>query len=46
LGNAGRSIAIGPGLVQVDFAPQKNTRIAEGKALVLRIEAFNLLNRI
>jgi hypothetical protein len=44
-GNAGRAIATGPGLVQVDFSLQKNTRIAEGKALVFRIESFNLFNR-
>ena len=44
-GNAGRSIATGPGLVQVDWALQKNTRIAEGKAIIFRIETFNLLNR-
>jgi len=45
-GNAGRSIATGPGLAQVDFSLQKNTRIAEGKTLVFRVEAFNLFNRI
>ena len=44
-GNAGRAIATGPGLVQVDWALQKNTRIVEGKALVFRIESFNLFNR-
>jgi len=44
-GNAGRAIATGPGLVQVDFALQKNTRIAEGKDVVFRIETFNLFNR-
>jgi hypothetical protein len=44
-GNAGRAIATGPGLVQVDFALQKNTRITESKALVFRVEAFNLFNR-
>jgi hypothetical protein len=44
-GNAGRAIATGPGLVQVDFALQKETRIAEGKAVVFRIETFNLFNR-
>jgi hypothetical protein len=44
-GNAGRAIATGPGLVQVDWAVQKNTRITESKALVFRIEAFNLFNR-
>jgi hypothetical protein len=45
-GNAGRAIATGPGLVQVDFALQKSTALAEGKALVFRIEAFNLFNRV
>lgn len=40
-GNAGRSLAVGPGLVQVDFALQKNTRIAEGKAIVFRTQAGN-----
>jgi hypothetical protein len=45
-GNAGRAIATGPGLVQLDYALQKNTRIAERKSLVFRVEAFNLLNRI
>ncbi len=44
-GNAGRSIAVGPGLAQLDFALQKNTRVAEGKAIVCRVEAFNLFNR-
>jgi hypothetical protein len=44
-GNAGRAIATGPGLVQVDWALQKNTRITESKALVFRVEAFNLFNR-
>ncbi len=44
-GNAGRAIATGPGLVQVDFALQKSTRLAEGKSLVFRIEEFNLFNR-
>jgi hypothetical protein len=45
-GNAGRAIATGPGLVQVDFALQKNQRIAEGKAIVIRGETFNLFNRV
>jgi hypothetical protein len=45
-GNAGRAIATGPGLAQVDFALQKNIRIVEGKALVFRAESFNLFNRI
>jgi hypothetical protein len=44
-GNAGRAIATGPGLVQVDWALQKNTRLTENKAIVFRIEAFNVFNR-
>lgn len=44
-GNLGRHIARGPGLAQVDFALQKNNRLAEGKALIFRIEAFNVFNR-
>jgi len=44
-GNAGRSIAVGPGLVQVDFSLQKKTRISEGKAVVFRADMFNILNR-
>ncbi len=44
-GNAGRVVATGPGLVQVDYALQKSTRLAENKDVVFRIEAFNLLNR-
>jgi Carboxypeptidase regulatory-like domain/TonB dependent receptor len=45
-GNAGRAIATGPGLFQIDFALQKNTRLTEHKVLVFRIESFNLTNRI
>jgi hypothetical protein len=44
-GNAGRSIATGPGLVQVDWALQKKMFITENKNIVLRIEAFNIFNR-
>lgn len=44
-GNAGRSIAVGPGLSQVDFALQKRNRFAETRELVIRAEAFNILNR-
>ncbi|MDP2997254.1 MAG: hypothetical protein Q8N47_07190, partial [Bryobacterales bacterium] len=45
-GNAGRAIAVGPGLVQIDFSLQKNIRLAERKALVFRIESYNLPNSI
>jgi hypothetical protein len=44
-GNAGRSIATGPGLAQVDFALQKVTQIVEQKEIVFRVEAFNIFNR-
>src|SRR5262245_28173953 len=44
-GNAGRSIARGPGLSQVDLALQKRTGIREDTALVFRVEAFNLFNQ-
>jgi hypothetical protein len=45
-GNAGRSLATGPGLAQVDFALQKRTRIQESKEIVFRAEAFNVFNRV
>jgi len=45
-GNAGRSIATGPGLAQVDVALKKNIRLAERKTLVVRVESFNLFNRV
>jgi hypothetical protein len=44
-GNAGRALATGPGLAQVDLALQKNTRLTERVAAVLRLEMFNLFNR-
>ncbi|MBL8229400.1 MAG: TonB-dependent receptor [Bryobacterales bacterium] len=45
-GNLGRSIATGPGLVQVDFALHKKTMIREKTELTFRVESFNLLNRV
>jgi hypothetical protein len=45
-GNAGRAIAVGPGLAQIDVTLQKQFAIAEKKALVFRVESFNLSNRI
>lgn len=45
-GNAGRAIATGPGLVQLDIALHKRFPIAEDRALVFRIESFNLFNRV
>jgi hypothetical protein len=44
-GNAGRSIAVGPGLAQVDFALQKRIAFADTKAFLIRAEAFNIFNR-
>jgi hypothetical protein len=43
-GNAGRAIAIGPGLKQVDFSLRKRTRLAEGKAIVFSADMFNIAN--
>ena len=44
-GNAGRAIATGPGLAQVDFSLQKRTRVSERTAVLLRADMFNLFNR-
>ncbi len=47
LGNAGRNCLIGPGLVNLDFALRKDTKLGflgEGGNLEFRVEAFNLLN--
>ena len=44
-GNAGRAIAVGPGLTQWDWSFQKRTKIMEGKAIVFRADMFNILNR-
>jgi len=44
-GNAGRSIAVGPGLDQLDFSLQKKTALTENKAITFRVETFNVLNR-
>ena len=43
-GNAGRNLLEGPGTVNFDFAVYKYFRIAEGKRLQFRAEAFNLTN--
>ena len=44
-GNAGRVVAVGPGLAQVDLSLQKSTRITEGKSIIFRVESFNIFNR-
>jgi hypothetical protein len=48
LGNAGRNILEGPGLVDFDFSVVKNTkitRISEAFNVQLRLDVFNLFNR-
>lgn len=44
-GNAGRDIARGPKLWQLDVSLAKTVRIRERLAAQLRIEAYNLVNR-
>lgn len=44
-GNAGRNIARGPGLVQIDAGLSKRFVIGEKSALEFRGEVFNVLNR-
>ncbi len=43
-GNLGRNALRGPGFAQVDFSIFKNTKLAESRALQLRMEIFNLFN--
>ena len=43
-GTAGRNILRGPGFAQLDLALQKSFQVREGTKIVLRAEAFNLLN--
>jgi hypothetical protein len=45
LGNSGRNIATGPGLMTVDLSVLKNNRVGSSTNLQLRVEVFNLLNR-
>ena len=45
LGNAGRNILDGPGLISTDVALAKNFRVREGHNLQLRVESFNVFNR-
>jgi hypothetical protein len=43
-GTAGRNILRGPGFAQFDLAVQKSFSLAEGLKIMLRADAFNLLN--
>ena len=45
-GNAGRNILEGPGFANVNLALIKHAAIVGGARLQLRIEAFNLFNRV
>ena len=44
LGNAGRNVVIGPGLLDLDFSLIKETKINERFNLEFRAEAFNIIN--
>jgi hypothetical protein len=44
LGNLGREALYGPGMVNVDFAVLKSTKIRENMDLQFRAEFFNILN--
>jgi hypothetical protein len=43
-GNAGRNIARGPELFQIDTAIARSIRITERTSVSLRMEAFNVFN--
>ncbi|HYI92217.1 MAG TPA: hypothetical protein VEX68_01610, partial [Bryobacteraceae bacterium] len=43
-GNAGRTVAIGPGAIVSDLSVLKNIPVSEGQRLQLRVEALNFLN--
>jgi outer membrane receptor protein involved in Fe transport len=46
LGNLGRNTLIGPGLATVDLGLTKNTMVSSQARLQIRVEFFNLLNRV
>ena len=45
-GNLGRNVIIGPGFNNVDFALVKNTKITERVKNQIRVEAFDLFNKV
>ena len=46
LGNAGRNGLFGPGMARMDFGLFKNFSLTERTGLQLRMEAFNVTNRV
>ncbi|MEP7362157.1 MAG: TonB-dependent receptor [Acidobacteriota bacterium] len=44
LGNAGRNILVGPGIVNIDGSLFRDFRVKEGWTLTLRAESFNVSN--
>jgi hypothetical protein len=44
LGNIQRNYATGPGFADVDLSAEKQTRIKENLAFILRVDAFDILN--
>jgi hypothetical protein len=44
LGNTGKGILRGPGMMNFDLSVFKNTKVGEGKSLQFRFETFNALN--
>jgi hypothetical protein len=45
-GNLHRNALTGPGFADTDLSLEKTTRITEQTALILRIDAFDLLNHV
>jgi hypothetical protein len=45
-GNLHRNALTGPGFADTDVSLEKTTRITEQSALILRIDAFDLLNHV
>jgi hypothetical protein len=46
IGNLGRNTLIGPGLFTIDAVLERSIRLGGDRALQLRVEAFNLTNRV
>jgi hypothetical protein len=46
IGNLGRNTLIGPGLFTIDAVLERSIRLGGERALQLRVEAFNITNRV